>query len=62
MATRLCFPSQNNSIAVHLAGILCVPSLAIFWKQNSDLTKPKFNKSVFDEIIDLLLQSTTKHG
>ena len=80
-----------DSMAVHLAGALGVPSLAIFGKQNPDLTKPKFTKSayippkhpcnhknnhwrlcgectnmvtpesVFDEINDLLLQSTTKH-
>ena len=36
-----------DSMAVHLAGALGVPSLAIFGKQNPDLTKPKFNKSAY---------------
>ncbi len=31
-----------DSMAVHLAGILGIPSLAIFGKQNPELTKPKF--------------------
>ena len=36
-----------DSMAVHLAGVLGIPSLAIFGKQNPELTKPKFNRSAF---------------
>tara|TARA_Y100000031_G_C8200115_1_gene375792 strand:+ start:133 stop:1215 length:1083 start_codon:yes stop_codon:yes gene_type:complete len=36
-----------DSMAVHLAGVLGIPSLAIFGKQDPDLTKPKFNNSEF---------------
>jgi ADP-heptose:LPS heptosyltransferase len=34
-------------MAVHLAGVLGIPSLAIFGKQNPGLTKPKFNASAY---------------
>lgn len=36
-----------DSMAVHLAGILGIPSLAIFGRQNPELTKPKFKGSTF---------------
>ena len=36
-----------DSMSVHLAGVLGIPSLAIFGKQNPGLTKPKFNGSTF---------------
>ena len=47
MASRPCFPNQNDSMAVYLAGVLGVLSLAIFGKQNPVLTKPKFKKSTY---------------
>ena len=36
-----------DSMAVHLAGILGIPSLTIFGRQNPELTKPKFKGSTF---------------
>ena len=36
-----------DSMAVHLAGVLGIPSIAIFGKQNPKLTGPKYNNSTF---------------
>ena len=36
-----------DSMAVHLAGVLGVPSIAIFGKQNPKLTGPQYNSSTF---------------
>jgi len=41
-------------MSVHLSGVLGVPSLAIFGKQNTNVTKPKFNNSAYTPPINTI--------